>query len=220
MRIGVRKHYKELIKFVALANLGWEEILRRDEFPTFAKLDPDGKHRQLLNRMERRMARIVPSIRPLSEVPAFYFPLWNQYPRSRWRQLHAFALVRRVFDSLQFIVLDTGINTVGAMPAGVLLQIERNNGKILRVRDPYEDFLVALVDRDLSRVRFCPRCSRIFIALRSDQVGCNTRCANLLRVNKFREKQTEYQENRTFRKRTGLTPLEGEGAAQWLSTRC
>jgi hypothetical protein len=135
-------------------------------------------------------------------------PSRGQYPRSRWRQLHAFALVRRVFDSLQFIVRDTGIDTVGAMPAGVLLQVERNNGKILRVRDPYEDFLAALVDRDLSRVRFCPQCSCFFIALRSDQVGCNTRCANLLRVNKFRKKQTEYQENRKFRKRTGLTALQ------------
>jgi hypothetical protein len=207
MRIVVRKHYKELGKFVALANLGWEEILRRDGFPTLAALQPHAKHLGLLKRINRKVAHGFPDIVLLSEVPALYLPLWNRCPRTQWRQLHAYALVRRVFDSLQFLARDAGIATVGAMHAGVLLQIDRRNGETFRVRDPYEDFLAALIGRDLSRVRFCCQCARIFIALRADQAACNTRCANLFRVNKFRKRQPEYQQNRKFRKRTGLAPL-------------
>jgi hypothetical protein len=115
--------------------------------------------------------------------------------------------VRRVFDSLQFLLRDTGIATVGGTLVGVSLQVRRENGTILRVRDPYEDFLAALVGRDLGRVRFCAKCVRIFIAYRSDQKTCSTRCANRFRVEKFRRKQPEYEKNRMFRKRTGLAPL-------------
>ena len=116
MRISVEKHYKELAEFVRLANLAWDEILHPDEFPTFGELEPNAKHRQLLKRIGRRLARIFPSIVPLSEVPPFYLPRWNQCSRSQWRQLHAFALVRRVFDSLQFLARRTGIATVGGCP--------------------------------------------------------------------------------------------------------
>jgi hypothetical protein len=133
------------------------------------------------------------SIQPLSEVPPFYLPRWNQCAPSHWRQVHGFALVRRVFDSLQFLLRDTGIATVGGTLVGVSLQVRRENGTILRVRDPYEDFLAALVGRDLGRVRFCAKCSRFFIAYRSDQKTCSTRCANRFRVEKFRRKQPEYE---------------------------
>lgn len=207
MIIVINKHYRELAKFVGVANLAWDEIIRRDEFPTFGVLEPHAKHRDLLKRIDRRLARRFPNIEPLSEVPPLYLPRWNQCPRPQWRQLHAFALVRRVFDSLQFLVRDTGIATVGGISVGVLLQVRRDNGTILRVRDPYEDFLAALVGRDLGRVRFCAKCACIFIAFRSDQKTCSPRCANRFRVEKFRAKQPEYQKNRAFRKRTGLAPL-------------
>jgi hypothetical protein len=72
---------------------------------------------------------------------------------------------------------------------------------------PYEEFLAALVGRDLSRVRSWAACWRIFIALRSDQKACTPRCADRFRVEKFRGKQPEYLENRKFRRRTGLAPL-------------
>jgi hypothetical protein len=207
MKIGVRKHYRELAKFVGLANLAWDEIILRDEFPTFSRLEPNAKHHDLLKRIGRRLASGFPSIDLPSEVPPLFLPGWNQCPALQWRQLHAFALVRRVFDSLQFLIRDTGIPTVGGTSVAVMLQVSRANGKTLRVRDPFEDFLAALVGRDLGRVRFCANCHRLFIAFRSDQKTCSRRCANRFRVKKFRAKQPDYQKNRAFRKRTGLAPL-------------
>jgi len=207
MRIVVRKHYKELAKFVGLANLAWDEIIRRDEFPTLDGLKPYDKHRDLLKRIGRQVAARFPSIELPSDVPPLYFRGWTQCPAPQWRQLHAFALVRRVFDSLQFLVGATGIPTVGGTSVAVMLQVNRANGTTLRVRDPYEDFLAALTGRDLARVRFCACCHSLFIAFRSDQKTCIQRCANRFRVEKFRAKRPEYEKNRAFRKRTGLAPL-------------
>ena len=207
MRIGVRKHYTKLAEFVRLANLGWDEISRKGAFPRFDELEPHAKHREFLKRIDRRLERNFPSIKPLSEIPPLFLPRWNQFPRSQWRQLHAFALVRRVLDSLLFLARGTGIAPVGALSAALLLQLRSKNGTTVRVRDPYEDFLAALVGRDLSRVRSCAACWRIFIAFRSDQKACNPRCANRFRVEKFRRKQSEYLENRKFRRRTGLASL-------------
>lgn len=158
MRIVVRKHYKELAKFVGLANLAWDEIIRRDEFPTLNRIKPHDKHRDLLKRIGRQVAARFSSIELPSDVPPLYFPGWNQCPAPQWRQLHAFALVRRVFDSLQFLVGGTGIPTVGGTSVAVMLQVNRANGTTLRVRDPYENFLAALTGRDLARVRFCAYC--------------------------------------------------------------
>ena len=168
MRIVIKKHYRELAKFVGVANLAWDELIRRDDFPTFDGLEPHAKHRDLLKRIDRLLGRRFP-LEPLSEVPPLYLSRWNQCPRPQWRQLHAFALVRRVFDSVQFLARDTGIPTVGWTTVGVLLQVRRESGMTVRVRDPYEDFLAALVGRDLGRVRCCVQCARIFIAFRSDQ---------------------------------------------------
>jgi hypothetical protein len=81
------------------------------------------------------------------------------------------------------------------MVTGLVFQVQKQNGKTLRVRDPYEDFLAALVGRDLTRVKLCADCGRIFLAFRSDQKACSTRCANAFRVKKFRNKQSEYREN-------------------------
>jgi hypothetical protein len=75
---------------------------------------------------------------------------------------------------------------------------------MLRVHDPYEDFLAVLSDCDLQRLRACPVCRRFFVAWRMDQTACNPRCANRLRVARFRQKQPQYSANRKFRKRTGL----------------
>ena len=210
MRICVKKHYRELAEFVRLANLAWDELLSRGEFPLFGDLEPLARHRKLLKRIDRLLERSFPGIKPLSDVPPFFLPRWNQWPRSQWRQLHAFALVRRVFDSLMFLTRGTGIAPVGAISATLFLQLRKENGTTVRVRDPYEDFLAALGGRDLRRVRSCAACGRFFIALRSDQKACNLRCANRFRVGKFRRKQPEYRANRKFRERTGLAAVRKE----------
>ena len=121
------------------------EIVQRDNFPPLDQLKPNDEHRKLLERIDRKVLRSFPDIVLVSEVPAFYLPTWNQYPRPQWRQLHAYALVRRAFDSLLFLARDIGIGAPGAMRTGIVFQVQKQTGKTLRVRDPYEDFLAALV---------------------------------------------------------------------------
>lgn len=212
MRRSVRKHYRKLLIFVELANLGWAELRRYNSFPLVSELKPDGSHRRLLQRIERALDRRFGFVALPGPVPPLDFQDWKKYPARVWRQLHAYALVRRVFDSLNFLVNARANERRGACHVGLSLQTEpAGDGTVLRVHDPYEDFLAALEGHDLGRLRSCPVCSHFFVALRSDQEACTPRCANYRRVSRFRQKQDEYRSNRAFRKRTGLSAVRHGG---------
>jgi len=206
MRIIVRKHYKILATFVALANIAWQAILRGHDFPGFEELRPHADHRELLRRIDRHVERRFRRIK-LPEVPPLFLPSWNQYVRAEWRALHAYALVRRVFDSLSFITRPIGTVSTRGRSMLLLLEIRTENGMTVRRPDPFEEFLAALYSRDLGRVRSCVECGRFFVALRSDQKACRFTCANRFRVKKCRQNKGKYLENRKFRKRTGLKAL-------------
>lgn len=126
--------------------------------------------------------------------------------RGDWQRLHCYALVRKLFDSLLFLTSTSARPTTGTRQIPLTLQVSvGTEGSISRVRDPYEDFLAELTHAgDLRRLRSCPACRRFFVAWRHDQKACDRRCANLVRVNKFRQKNVEYAANRKFRKRAGL----------------
>ena len=208
MRQSVRKHYRKLAQFVALGNLGWVEIFWHNDFPVLQKLKPEAEHRPLLRRVNRAFDLKFRALRPRAEVPPLFFPDWKSCSPEVRQQLYAYALLRRVFDSLSFLTQGMG----GSKSAGQSMQLwlevrASKDGSMLRVRDPYEDFLAVLSDCDLQRLRSCPVCWHFFVAWRMDQTACNTRCANQLRVARFRQKQSQYSANRKFRKRTGLSPV-------------
>jgi len=204
MRISVRKHYVLLNSFVGLANLGWNELVQHNSLPLVHELTPD-QHRGLLRRLDRAIASRYPAARPLAQVPPLFLPAWGRWPRARWREVHAYFLVRRVFDSIEFLSRGLELPKPGMLLTQLSLQVEPTQDRtIVRIHDPYEDFLRALDGKDLRRLRSCPVCRRFFVAWRSDQKSCNLRCANRLRVSKFRQKQPEYLAGRKFRKRTGL----------------
>lgn len=205
MRISVRKHYASLNSFVGLANLGWNELVQHNSFPLVRELKPDAEHRGLLRRIDGAIASRYSAVRPLAQVPPLFLREWRRWPRARWRELHAYFLVRRVFDSIEFLSRGLELPQTGMQLTQLLLQVEpAQDHAIVRIHDPYEDFLHALDGKDLRRLRSCPVCWRFFVAWRSDQKSCNLRCANRLRVSKFRQKQPEYLAGRKFRKRTGL----------------
>jgi len=219
MRTSVRKHYSEFGKFVRVANLGWDAIFRRDGFPRLEELEPETKHAKLLVRIERSLAKKTPDIRVPSGVPALFLPGWRRYSRASWRRLHAYALVRRLFDSLFFLTGAQAKGAAGATWAPLLFQtIPGKDGQVVRMRDPYEEFLASLTGRDLRRVRSCPVCRRFFLALRYDQKACGARCANGFRVAKFRQKQPEYLRNRQFRKEKELSG-PGRGRSRVMAIR-
>ena len=209
MRISVRKRYSRLEKFVDAANLGWEAIFKDNDFPTLENLEPHGEHRRLLARIERAFRSRFRKIRPAGNVPLLIDPRWRTSARGEWHQLHCFALVRRLFDSLDFLTREISSRPSGAPPIPLTLQISVDaRGSVSRVRDPFEDFLAALTESgDLGRLRSCPACRRFFVAWRKDQQTCGRRCATLIRVHRFRDKKAVYAANRRFRKRTGLTAL-------------
>src|ERR1700730_5169612 len=205
MRLSVRKHYAQLDQFVRAANLGWQEIFKYNHFPTLEELDPFGAHRDVLARIDRAFQSKFRKIRPLADVPLLIFPGWGSAAPADWQRLHCYALVRRLFDSLEFLTSRRPDTRSGTRQIPLALQVSVNpDGSLSRVRDAYEDFLAELSRADLRRLRSCPGCSRFFVAWRDDQKACGRRCANLVRVQRFRQKTPEYAANRRFRKRTGL----------------
>jgi hypothetical protein len=62
----------------------------------------------------------------------------------------------------------------------------------------FEEFEQVLQGPDLTRIRECPSCDKLFWAKRKDQVACSTRCANRVRFSRFYNKK-----NRTRRKSGG-----------------
>ncbi len=168
-----------------MANLGWEE-LARGAFPLLAELRPDA-HRGLLQRMDRAFERRFRRLRPAAQLPPRFLPKWQEWPRTSWPQLLAYALVRRIFDSLTFLSGALERETPGAYFVQLSLQVgAATDGSLTRLHDPLEDFLKELDACELSRIRSCPICHRFLIAWRKDQKACSRRCANLLRVRKFR----------------------------------
>jgi hypothetical protein len=66
--------------------------------------------------------------------------------------------------------------------------------------DPYRQFLSDLNGTDLSRIRRCPVCRRLFFARRRDKGACSPPCLNVNRVQTFRslQKRKEYRDNRKW----------------------
>lgn len=220
MRKSVRKRYSQLDKFVRAANLGWEAIFKDNDFPTLENLEPRGEHRRLLARIERAFRSRLRKIRPAGDAPLLISPRWGTFARGEWQQLHCFALVRRLFDSLDFLTRKIPSPGSGARQIPLTLQVSVDTrGAVSRVRDPFEDFLAALTESgDLGRLRSCPACQRFFVAWRKNKQTCGRRCATLIRVHRFREKKPVYAANRRFRKRTGLNaPRHGRNRLLRLS---
>src|SRR5215469_16292593 len=103
MRTSIRKHYKQVDRYVRAANLGWDELEKYDDFPTLDGLDPIGAHRGLLARVERAFLSKFRRIMPAANVPLLSFPKWRTAARDDWQRIHCYALVRRLFDSLAFL---------------------------------------------------------------------------------------------------------------------
>lgn len=65
-----------------------------------------------------------------------------------------------------------------------------------RIHFSSDEFIEALEGVEISRIRFCENCSRLFWQGRTTQKGCNKSCANNIRVKKSRElkklKGTDY----------------------------
>lgn len=79
-------------------------------------------------------------------------------------------------------------------PVGVSVDF---TGRIWRTMDFYRDQLLpALQDLDKQRLKICPICDKLFVALRTDQPTCSAACGNTHRARQFRQKAKQYESNR------------------------
>jgi len=64
-----------------------------------------------------------------------------------------------------------------------------------------EVFLRALENCEVQRIRECPICRKLFVALRLDQPACSRACSGAYRVRQFRLRAKQYEKNRKENRR-------------------
>jgi hypothetical protein len=83
-----------------------------------------------------------------------------------------------------------------------------------------DTLLRALAGRDVRRIRQCPECSRLFVAVPADKTACRRKCASAQRVKKFLAdpKNAGYyarsERERRKEQREGETPAQRKEAAR------
>jgi hypothetical protein len=86
------------------------------------------------------------------------------------------------------------VSLAGVPPVELLVG---RDGLISRTMNFFHDqFLPALQGCDVRRIKVCPICNRLFVALRHDQPACSRKCANARRAREFRKRSKAYEANR------------------------
>lgn len=99
----------------------------------------------------------------------------------------------------------SSLNKVGRqMPFLLQPKTRINIAEDGRIHFSPDEFVEALEGVEISRIRICENCLRFFWQGRTTQKGCNTNCANNIRVRKSRElkrqKRTDYELNSIHKK--------------------
>jgi hypothetical protein len=81
--------------------------------------------------------------------------------------------------------------------------------------NPFQLFLEVLDTVPRGRIRACIRCDKYFLAKRKDQQACSHECANVARVQRYRERWRLYEKKRK-QKRDSQTKREAERAERRL----
>jgi len=88
-------------------------------------------------------------------------------------------------------------------PVGIFVDF---NSTMRETKDFNRDvFLPALKGGDVRRIKVCPICDKLFVALRLDQPACSRKCGNAHRARKFRRK---YESNRRRYRKLGIRAKE------------
>ncbi len=190
MRESVYKRYAKLLKLVALAN-GEPDDLRDVIMPVG---DPEagerGRERYL------RTGRL-----PRPNSPAYQPYGWADYgPKEKFVPVIREAL-RRLANAQppKWSEPSIGIPLPESPPASVTVDF---NGRINKTRDFYRDqFLPALEGLEVGRLKICPICDKLFVALRLDQPACSRKCGNAHRAREFRRNAKRYERNRKENRR-------------------
>jgi ribosomal protein S27AE len=148
------------------------------------------------------LANSVPaSAPPPPELRGMSVPLRQieaQSARQRnWLAYH----VRLVLDG----ICDRETHVAGTIIpiATQLIILHPKGGTIVVARDAFARFIDTLTQSRIpaDRLRRCPICKRVLVALRKDQWTCGGRCANAHRVNQWRKKASRYERSRKLSKR-------------------
>jgi hypothetical protein len=134
------------------------------------------------------------------------------------QRLHALACA--VATTLYGLIVATSPRTVRALgdtplmisrryenPATSRSEVWMRNGVIgIQWFDPFREFLRVLEGIEAVRLRQCPICDRLFLAVRKDQKACSKRCNAVRRVRDWRANQDQHEYRRKLRGAGLLSP--------------
>lgn len=206
LRLSAKKYYAKLVRWAELANLITPEIEARQEEINqinrglnFRNLPAPESNRQF-SEMKERLAEWDRLCEPFARSLAEAFPALE--PRlPGWR---AFEVIRGVRDTLRALAFKRTKGRwipperpVASLPASLPLMVRiDDHGEFEAVRDFPDELLGALVKRAANRLRICPVCGGIFVALRKDQSAHSGKCTWAYNGRRWRERKREYEAHR------------------------
>jgi hypothetical protein len=181
MRIPISKLHAKLIRLVAIAN---------------------GEDKESIAKRSIAMPVIGPNFQPIG---------WTTYTRTN-------ARVQQIRDALRSLAtapdLAKGeLRYPVTVPDGAAARAVVTSNGTIRIAVPRvtipgdamnffrDQFLPALEQCDVRRIRVCPICDKLFFALRTDQQACSPKCSRPYRARQFRLRAKQYEQNRKKNRR-------------------
>lgn len=183
MRKDTKKYYEPLAALAELANLAAE--LEPKVLQMKAGMDPENKFNRGVEWTEADRARaeaimdeiqlrlVAPCAAPAERALGFALRPFQAY----WTGLELHRALRQLARG-------------AAAELSIVLAPDRERRIQIR-QDVTNVILQALEDRDVSRIRECPVCGNILIALRKDQQACRGACTNANNARLFRKRERD-----------------------------
>lgn len=220
MRIPAKNYYAPLVKWVNLTNL----LTPKMDAGRAGLSQPERNVRELpaveaeaaFARLRAAAAAHDKLTAPLAHALERAFP-GLESPLAGWRAYDAIEGVRATLRALAWPPKDRDARQWDAgtervsLPASLPLAVSVEGGKLIAVRDLSDCFLDALAGREANRIRICPVCEKLFVALRRDQSACRGRCTNSLnaRRTRDRDRRKQYEANRVKNAKAKADRLAG-----------
>ncbi|GEM_PF-3119764 len=178
MYIPIKKSHQDLVRLTALANFVRPDAGLAD--PVYVR-----RLRALARQAFTGIAAPAQSI-PSAEVTA----LTSGDPPD-WVAERAALVARDILNSFA-----DGADRV-EFPAAFAPMLTLDAAGLIRPVSDIADMVTSiLAGKSAARIRRCPVCSQVFIALRRDQSACAGKCTGAYNTRRWRERQRQYEQNR------------------------
>lgn len=183
MYISIKKSHQDLVRLAALANFVRPDAGFAD--PVYVR-----RLRALARQAFKGIATRAESI-PSAEVTA----LTSGDPPD-WVAERAALVARDILNSFA-----DGAGRAQFAPGYAPMLALDDAGLIHQVSDIADMVISILAGKSAARIRRCPVCSQVFIALRRDQSACAGKCTGAYNTRRWRERRATYENNRRRNRR-------------------